>query len=452
MCLDGYMYVFLVDDMYYSCIYMNSWLIPRSKPAPFGIEIEIDSTDQVPNIDLHFRLTRRVGTWMTSEVNSLIYGSNIMSWQIYEPSVFWHLPSLQPFVVQIPIVDREIDVHCSTSKVIMVYLRDSKRVRAENGGSEPTHKPNNAKRKETAPVDSEDKENKKPKMEDSLGSPAPVGKVNLQTKTEKSSVKESGDSAPKEFPIPSVEQKIENRKPEKLANSFLETWCEEDDPAEETRDRRPTPGRNHAAVKDPRVRDNLSDDPDLISREIAKLDDLIAKAPRRRGPKSAYLKDLEFKRETWLDPNEHFHPIYVCFAKGPKGSATYDENGFELDYQKVAEWMKPKSVASVRPTPAKIRRQEARFARLKEEQREMTKIFWEPGAAPKEGDWHQYGDLIRDKVSKDLGIPWHKVWLKEFQEWESRGFAKAKKGEFMTMTAGDRKRYLGLLTGASLRK
>ncbi|QDS74932.1 hypothetical protein FKW77_004360 [Venturia effusa] len=279
----------------------------------------------------------------------------------------------------------------------MVCLRDGTNISAECGSSDASFKPNITKRKETASLDLEDKENKRPKIEDSHGSPDPVAKASQSVGTAENAYQNPGDSdESKESIIPSVETTVDNDDSKKLSSPIPEKSSEQGDITEERRDRRPTPGRNHAAVADPKIRDNLGNDPDLIAREIAKIDDRIASEPRRRGPKSAYVKDLEFKRQVWADPNDHFHSLYVCFAKGPKGSPTYDDNGFELDYQKVAEWMKPTSVASIRMTPGKLKKQQAHFAKLNEEQREMTKIFWEEGAAP-EGDWHGYGDLIRDK-------------------------------------------------------
>ncbi len=41
-------------------------------------------------------------------------------------------------------------------------------------------------------------------------------------------------------------------------------------------------------------------------------------------------------------PSEACHSISDCFHKGPNGSPTYDKSGLELDYEKVANWMKPK--------------------------------------------------------------------------------------------------------------
>jgi hypothetical protein len=55
-------------------------------------------------------------------------------------------------------------------------------------------------------------------------------------------------------------------------------------------------------------------------------------------------------------------------------------------------------------------------------------------------------------VSKDLGIPWHKMGINEFLEWETQGFKKAKKGDYENLSKEEKDRVLRLLSGASLRE
>jgi hypothetical protein len=57
-----------------------------------------------------------------------------------------------------------------------------------------------------------------------------------------------------------------------------------------------------------------------------------------------------------------------------------------------------------------------------------------------------------NRVSKDLNVPWHKIEVEHFQEWEKRGFKKARKGEYGNPSVEERKRMLRLMSGASLRK
>ena len=35
--------------------------------------------------------------------------------------------------------------------------------------------------------------------------------------------------------------------------------------------------------------------------------------------------------------------MHICYKKGPRGSPTYDGAGFQLDYDEVADWMKPRA-------------------------------------------------------------------------------------------------------------
>lgn len=76
--------------------------------------------------------------------------------------------------------------------------------------------------------------------------------------------------------------------------------------------------------------------------------------------------------------------------------------------------------------------------RAEQKQKRLMELFFEPGAAP-EPDQGGFvdpllEDIWTDRVSKDLVIPYHKVGVSEFEEWERRGFPMAKKGEFCNMT------------------
>lgn len=46
-------------------------------------------------------------------------------------------------------------------------------------------------------------------------------------------------------------------------------------------------------------------------------------------------------RNKHTDPLYSFYDLHRCHRKGPDGSPTYDSAGFQLDYEKVAKWMKP---------------------------------------------------------------------------------------------------------------
>ncbi|KAH8594006.1 hypothetical protein B0O99DRAFT_625740 [Bisporella sp. PMI_857] len=161
--------------------------------------------------------------------------------------------------------------------------------------------------------------------------------------------------------------------------------------------------------------------------------------------KTAAEKDAEYKQFVLENEQHVFHALHVCYNKGPNGSPTYDEYGFELDYKKVADWMKPKAYNK----RSMVNGMERHLERRKREDEKMKAIFFEHGEAPERSDNSEYW---KDRVSKDLNVPWHRVGVKEFEEWERRGFKKARKGDYENITKEDRERMLGLMSGASLRK
>ncbi|KAH6683964.1 hypothetical protein B0J14DRAFT_571775 [Halenospora varia] len=161
-------------------------------------------------------------------------------------------------------------------------------------------------------------------------------------------------------------------------------------------------------------------------------------------------KEEEYKQHVLADPTHCFHELHICFEKGPKGSPTCDKSGFELDFRKVASWMKP----SVYNKAAMVRGMEEALSSDEEEEYKLRDIFFELGAQP-EGDyyeWSRNADFWKDRVSKDLQIPWHHIGVKEFQMWEKKGFQKAKKGEYQNPTQEERERMDILQDGCTLRK
>ena len=87
-----------------------------------------------------------------------------------------------------------------------------------------------------------------------------------------------------------------------------------------------------------------------------------------------------------------------------------------------------------------------------DERTKMAEIFYEKGEAPEDPEHAQGADMWKDRVSKDLNILWHKIRVEHFQEWEKKGFKKARKGEYATVLVEEKPRMLRLLDGASLRK
>ena len=86
------------------------------------------------------------------------------------------------------------------------------------------------------------------------------------------------------------------------------------------------------------------------------------------------------------------------------------------------------------------------------DRRRMAEIFFEKGEAPENPEHARGADHWKDRVSKDLNVPWHKIGVEHFEEWEKKGFKKARKGEYENFTEEENKRMLRLLQGASLRK
>lgn len=82
----------------------------------------------------------------------------------------------------------------------------------------------------------------------------------------------------------------------------------------------------------------------------------------------------------------------------------------------------------------------------------MAEIFFEKGEAPEDGQYANSQNYWKDRVSKDLGVPWHRIGVEHFEEWEKRGFKKARKGEYETFSEEERKRMSRMMEGASLRK
>ncbi len=206
------------------------------------------------------------------------------------------------------------------------------------------------------------------------------------------------------------------------------------------RDPRPTPER----VLPPRRSES-----DLTEQEKEFFRGSPPKRPNKKGRLNAFDKDEMFREGAKKNLAHHFHEIYHCHEKGPKGSPTYDESGFQLDYHKVADWMKPQAYNK----SAMVNGMEKRLKRMDEEKAKMVAAFFQGGKGPEE-DALCVEDLLKDKVSKDLGVAFHKVTPTTVEEWAAKGFAKEDPSKYVrsTITKEEQKRFLSLSMGASLRK
>lgn len=132
-------------------------------------------------------------------------------------------------------------------------------------------------------------------------------------------------------------------------------------------------------------------------------------------------------------------PVQVCLRKGPQGSPTYDEAGYELDFDYVLK-------ASRRPRRLGKRGMEKLRQDRKqgERKRELMEVTDEQARK-------FYMGAMDNKVAKDLGIAYHEVGIEEYEEWHKKGFRR-KEGELENLDDEERKRLDKLVPGCALRK
>ncbi|KAK8115935.1 hypothetical protein PG984_012437 [Apiospora sp. TS-2023a] len=188
------------------------------------------------------------------------------------------------------------------------------------------------------------------------------------------------------------------------------------------RDPRPTPGR----VKRPR-----HDEFSLTKEEREKYRPPPPAKPK--GRLSASQKSELYKQEAINDSAALYHDMYVCQRKGRQGSPTYDTAGFQLDYDKVCKTLAPQTYNKRRI----VNRMEKRIATGQEFDSHMMYIFFEEGDEAMEKQRTMpsvFTFCVQDKISKDLGIPWHKTGEAELDLWEQKGFPKEKLADWMVFS------------------
>lgn len=166
------------------------------------------------------------------------------------------------------------------------------------------------------------------------------------------------------------------------------------------------------------------------------------------GRLSRYQKDELSREESRLNPLMSSHDLYHCYDKGPQGSPTYDEAGFQLDYDKVAQWMKPQAYNKKRI----MRGGQRSLARQQSDQEQMFRLFFQE--IPKDnGMWITIKDYVKDYVSKDLNIPWHQINSEKVRLWREKGIQPVDYTQWWREpTAEEKKRFSKMLGGGSLRK
>ncbi|KAI0182644.1 hypothetical protein EV127DRAFT_48972 [Xylaria flabelliformis] len=211
---------------------------------------------------------------------------------------------------------------------------------------------------------------------------------------------------------------------------------------------------DRSQLRDPRATPGRMRRPRLEDREITKEFKERFAIPQAEVPKGlprAAQKALQYEKQALIDPTATFYNLHVCHKKGPNGKPTYDSAGFQLDYKKVAEWMKPKSYNKARI----VGNMEKRLAKDAQEEREIFDIFFAEGEGPGSDTGRRDNVLmyVQDHISKDLGVPWHQIKPKQAREWQEKGFEKKKFSEWWhEPNEEERKRMMKMLGGGSLRK
>lgn len=125
---------------------------------------------------------------------------------------------------------------------------------------------------------------------------------------------------------------------------------------------------------------------------------------------------------------------------GRNGPPVYDEMGFELDYDKVGGGGRPSKQAMLNRMDRAVARAERKGAvKARVMGMEEEKVSFDVERA-----WD-------DRVSRDLGIPFHKVGAEQFEEWEKKGF-KANPRDFENLGKEEEERLDFLQAGCALRK
>lgn len=131
-------------------------------------------------------------------------------------------------------------------------------------------------------------------------------------------------------------------------------------------------------------------------------------------------------------------PSTKCLQKGLRGSPTYDELGYELDYDYILK-------TSGRPRRPGKRTEEKMDRAIKDDARK-AEIMGRPEDARL-----QEGAAWDDRVARDLGKAFHEVGLEEYEEWAKKGF-QVREGEFENPSEEEKERLLKLRIGCALRK
>ncbi|KAL8658763.1 MAG: hypothetical protein Q9226_000788 [Calogaya cf. arnoldii] len=167
----------------------------------------------------------------------------------------------------------------------------------------------------------------------------------------------------------------------------------------------------------------LSNDPG----EAVETKALCPPSPKRRKTKTP-------------EPSEPKMASTKCLQRGPRGSPTYDELGYELDYDYIANH------TGRRPRAVPTKRGQEKLEQSQRGDERKAEIMGRPADmnVPEGAAWD-------DRVANDLGKAFHEVGMEEYEEWAKKGF-KIKKGEFDDPSEEEKERLFKLQKGCALRK
>jgi hypothetical protein len=148
-----------------------------------------------------------------------------------------------------------------------------------------------------------------------------------------------------------------------------------------------------------------------------------------------------------LNPFAMFHAKYRCHERGRDGSPTYDEAGFEMDWEKVNETMKPQAYNKNKM----VRGMENAVSRIQREQDEMFSCFFVEEHWPDKlrTPIDLIVDIMKDQVSKDLGVLHHQVGPEHLKQWRERGFQPVQFAEWWKEPNEEERRMMRRLSGSN---
>jgi hypothetical protein len=185
----------------------------------------------------------------------------------------------------------------------------------------------------------------------------------------------------------------------------------------------------------------------LLSRLKAEF--YIGETEKPKGRLNAFQKDELYGLNALLDPTQTFHDLHVCHKKGRDGSPTYDLAGFELDFDKVDNWMRPKSYNKRRI----VRGAEKAVEKAQSEEKNIFELFFTDKTKLEHNESRYVEDRVKDHISKDLGVPWHQIDSRQARIWRDTGYEPFEFGKWWHEPNETEKARLSImLRGASLRK